>query len=68
MLPIWIWQQPDWPRFRWDGVRLAPKLSQARLAQGRMLGVARFLDTDLTLRGGSRDSDGRRPDHQRYRR
>lgn len=47
--PTWIWQQPDWPRFRWDEARLAPPLSRARLAQGKALGAARFLDADLTL-------------------
>ena len=31
--PTWIWQQPDWPRFRWDEARLVPPLSQARLAR-----------------------------------
>jgi len=44
----WIWQQPDWPRFRWDEARLAQLLSRARLAQGKALGAARFLGTDLT--------------------
>lgn len=45
----WIWQQPDWPHFRWDEARLAPLLSRARLAQGKLLGAARLLDTNLTL-------------------
>jgi len=44
----WIWQQPDWPRFRWDEARLAPLLSRARLAQGKVLGAARLLDANLT--------------------
>ncbi|WP_058555920.1 Fic family protein [Thiohalocapsa sp. ML1] len=46
--PTWIWQQPDWPRFRWDDARLAPLLARARLSQGKVLGAARLLDTDLT--------------------
>ncbi len=45
----WIWQQPDWPHLRWDEGRLAPQLSPARLAQGKLLGAARLLDTKLTL-------------------
>jgi len=45
----WIWQQPDWPGFRWDEARLAPLHSRARLAQGKVLGVARLLDPNLTL-------------------
>lgn len=43
----WIWQQPDWPRFRWDDARLASSLSRARLAQGKVLGAAGLLDTGL---------------------
>jgi Fic family protein len=46
--PTWIWQQPDWPRFRWDEARLAAGLSRARLSQGKALGAARLLDPDLT--------------------
>jgi len=45
----WIWQQPDWPHFRWDAARLAPLLARARLAQGKVLGAARLLDSELTL-------------------
>jgi Fic family protein len=45
----WIWQHPDWPRFRWDEARLAPLLARDRLAQGKILGAARLLDPDLTL-------------------
>jgi Fic family protein len=45
----WIWQQPDWPHFRWEEVRLAPALSRARLAQGKILGAAKLLDANLSL-------------------
>ena len=45
----WIWQQSDWPHFRWDEVRLSPLLARARLAQGKVLGAARLLDPGLTL-------------------
>jgi len=45
----WIWQQPDWPGFRWNEARLAPWLARARLAQGKVLGAARLLDAKLTL-------------------
>lgn len=44
----WIWQQPDWPLFRWDADRLAPPLARARLRQGQVLGAARLLDAELT--------------------
>ena len=46
---VWIWQQPDWPRFRWDQGALAPVLARARLAQGKVLGAMRSLDPNLTL-------------------
>ncbi|MEZ2296996.1 Fic family protein [Variovorax sp. RCC_210] len=35
-----IWQTKKWPRFEVDAQALQPALSAARLAQGRMLGVA----------------------------
>lgn len=44
----WIWQEPDWPHFRWDGAHLAPWLARARLAQGKVLGATRLLDPNLT--------------------
>lgn len=39
----WIWQQPDWPKFVFDMKVLAPVLSGARSAQGRILGKAQAL-------------------------
>jgi Fic family protein len=45
----WIWQQPDWPGFRWDEAHLASLLARARLAQGKVIGAARLLDANLTL-------------------
>lgn len=46
---VWIWQEPDWPRFRWDQTVLGPALARARLAQGKVLGATRLLDLNLTL-------------------
>lgn len=37
---MWIWQADKWPHFEVDAQALQPALSAARLAQGRMLGVA----------------------------
>lgn len=34
-----IWELPGWPKFTWDGERLAGPLDSARRAQGRLLGV-----------------------------
>lgn len=45
----WIWQQADWPQFRWDQAALAPVLARARLAQGKVLGATKLLDAGLTL-------------------
>lgn len=45
----WIWQQSEWPHFRWEEGRLLPALSRARLAQGKVLGAARLLDASLSL-------------------
>lgn len=47
--PGWIWQQPEWPQFRWDPGVLAPVLARARLAQGKVLGATQWLDANLTL-------------------
>lgn len=38
--PSWIWQQPDWPGFRWDSDRLAPLLRECAGMQGCLLGMA----------------------------
>src|SRR5271156_2012030 len=35
---MYVWELPDWPRFRWDANELAPPLASAHLQQGRLLG------------------------------
>ena len=40
---MWIWQSKAWPNFEYDAQTLQPALASARLAQGRMLGVASSL-------------------------
>lgn len=37
--PLWIWQQPKWPHFRWQSEALAPLLRACTQAQGRLLGM-----------------------------
>jgi Fic family protein len=37
MASSWIWQQPDWPRFRWKGSALEPRLEPARAARQELL-------------------------------
>ena len=43
-MPTWIWEQTDWPAFRWREAEVSPVLARARLAQGRILGAAGLLD------------------------
>lgn len=42
--PYWIWQQPDWPDFKWQGSALAPLLRRCVEAQGRLLGKMGAVD------------------------
>lgn len=44
----YIWEQPEWPKFRWDELRLAQPLADLRHAQGRLLG--RMESLGFTLR------------------
>lgn len=36
--PLYIWQQPDWPHWRFDAAALAEPLAQVHRAQGHLLG------------------------------
>ncbi|MDB5815742.1 MAG: hypothetical protein JWN23_2859 [Rhodocyclales bacterium] len=44
----WIWQVPSWPALTWREDAIAPALTAARHAQGRVLGMAGLLDGTLT--------------------
>lgn len=44
---IYIWQQADWPDWRYDARRLAALLAQVHLAQGHLLGRMRDLGMGL---------------------
>ena len=46
---MYIWELPDWPRFRWDANRLAQPLATAHLNQGRLLGRMERLGLALKL-------------------
>jgi Fic family protein len=37
---MYLWQSPGWPGLTWDANALTQPLAQARVAQGRMLGLA----------------------------
>jgi Fic family protein len=46
---VYIWQDDDWPRFRWDAEALLAPLAEARHKQGRLLGQMKRLGFDLQL-------------------
>lgn len=52
---MWIWQAKKWPDFEFDAQALQPALATARVAQGRMLGMASQLQLvdlrDLNIDG-----------------
>ncbi|QNI75267.1 DUF4172 domain-containing protein [Synechococcus sp. MVIR-18-1] len=47
MASSWIWQQPDWPRFRWKSSALEPLLEQARTARHELLSRLETLEPPL---------------------
>lgn len=47
MTAIYIWQQEDWPRFRWDDARLSYQLGRVRSLQGKLVGKMSALGFDL---------------------
>jgi len=44
---MYIWQQKNWPRFRWKTEVLQPQLDYVRLQQGRLLGQSDQLTEEL---------------------
>ncbi len=51
---MYIWQDDDWPRLRWDAEALLAPLAEARHKQGRLLGQMKRLGFDLRLEAESR--------------
>ena len=47
MVSSWIWQQPDWPQFRWEGSALEPLLEQAGATRQELLGRLETLEPPL---------------------
>jgi len=45
----YIWQEPDWPHFRWQSDLLLGPLGKARLRQGKLLGEMSGLGFNLGL-------------------
>ena len=47
MASAWIWQQPDWPRFRWDEGQLQESLEQALFQRNQLLEQLEQLESPL---------------------
>ena len=47
MASSWIWQQPDWPQFRWNSAALGPPLERARAARQLLLSRLERLEPPL---------------------
>ncbi|HAG19462.1 MAG TPA: DUF4172 domain-containing protein [Pseudomonas sp.] len=47
--PLWIWQQPNWPRFSWQAEALASLLRACSQAQGRLLGMLGAVGSDTEV-------------------
>jgi Fic family protein len=46
-MPTYIYQQPEWPKFRWDQAALANQLGAVRHRQGRLIGRMQALGFPL---------------------
>ncbi|MGX8712668.1 MAG: Fic family protein [bacterium] len=44
---IYIWQDADWPNFRWDDLQVSPLLNSVQERQARLLGMLSVLGFDL---------------------
>ncbi|MEX1828515.1 Fic family protein [Luteibacter sp. CQ10] len=47
--PSWIWQNADWPAFRWEDQAVSPLLRQCQQAMGRLVGMAKSSADDVQL-------------------
>lgn len=45
--PLWIWQEPDWPSFRWQRDALAPLLRDCQQAYGQLIGMVGAVAGDV---------------------
>lgn len=44
---MYIWEQKNWPKFKWDEKKSSELLIQVRHQQGRILGMADMLGFDV---------------------
>ncbi len=50
MEPFWVWQQADWPHFRWQDSEILPRLRHAQRRLGMLIGShSRLGNSDQTL-------------------
>ncbi|MGT4068606.1 UNVERIFIED_CONTAM: Fic family protein [Aeromonas hydrophila] len=50
MEPFWIWQQADWPHFRWQDSEILPRLRRVQRRLGMLIGShSRLGNSDQTL-------------------
>ena len=47
MVMHWIWEQPDWPQFRWDTEQLRPALRSAHRQRLALQQLLNQLDSNL---------------------
>ena len=47
MRPIYIWQYPEWPQFKWNEQELITPLAAVRNLQGQLVGMMRVLGFDM---------------------
>ena len=51
---MFIWQRPEWPRFRHEEARLGRVLANTRYAQGKLLGRMEALGFDMRMEAALR--------------
>ncbi|MEJ7928589.1 Fic family protein [Ramlibacter sp. AN1015] len=49
--PLYVWQRPDWPQWRYDAAAVSGPLAEVSRAQGSLLG--RLADVGMTLRSAA---------------
>ena len=53
-MPVYIHDDPEWPRFRWNGEKISLRLGQVRHRQGRLIGRMESLGFALRSEAGLR--------------
>ena len=44
----WVWGKREWPNFTWNQAEIASYVAQARLTQGKLLGMVKAVDRSTT--------------------